>query len=322
MNKKIDPSLKTNNDTGFGNADNYGGRFINKDGSLNLQREGSSVLNRFSIYQRMLSLPRWKFMGVIVLFFLLINLLFTIAYMTVGAAQLAGMDVHTQWATFKEMFYFSMQTFTTVGYGRINPAGDGANLVAGAEAMTGFLSFAIATGLIYGRFARPQCHLTFSDHALIGPHKEASALMFRFATSKDNHILTNVEIKVTIALKITEGTEAGMYQFYDLELERKKVDMLPMNWTVVHEINDKSPLAGYEEKDIIAGDVELYVLVTGFDDVYSSLVLKRTSYTFKEFKYNVKFVPMYRESPDGRTTIMEMHKLNDVAEKKHKVVTN
>jgi len=318
MHKKIDPALKTNNDTGFGNADNYGGRFINKDGSLNLLREGSSILNRFSIYQRMLSLPRWKFMGVIVLFFLIMNFLFTILYTLVGATQLVGMDAHDHWTTFKEMFYFSMQTFTTVGYGHISPEGDGANLVAGAEAMTGFLSFAIATGLIYGRFARPQCHLAFSNHALIGPHKEGSALMFRFATSKDNHILTNVEIRVTIALKVIEEGGEGMYQFYDLELERNKVDMLPMNWTVVHEINDKSPLAGYEEKDITAADVELYVLVTGFDDVYSSQVLKRTSYTYKEFKYNVKFVPMYRESPDGKTTIMEMHKLNDVAEKKRK----
>jgi inward rectifier potassium channel len=134
--------------------------------------------------------------------------------------------------------------------------------------------------------------------------------MFRFATYKDNHILTNVEIKVTIALRVEEnGTP--VYTFYDLILERSKVDNLPMNWTVVHAIDDKSPLLGFSNEDLITGDVELYVLITAFDEVYSSPVLQRTSYTYREMKFNAKFVPMYRESEDGQTTVLELHKLND-----------
>jgi len=312
FNKKIDPALKTNNDTGFGsNPGSYGGRFINKDGTFNLRREGISFINRTSIYQKLLTIPRWKFISVIILFYIIINLLFTIAYLLVGADQLQGLIAATSWSTFKETFYFSAQTFTTVGYGRINPIGDGANIIASIEALSGFLSFAIATGLIYGRFGKPRSYLMFSEHALISPYKDITALMFRFATYKDNHTLTNVEIRVNIALRVEE--ESGpTYKFYDLTLERTKVDSLPMNWTVVHAIDDKSPLKGFTNEDMIAGDVELYVLITAFDDVYSSPVLQRTSYTYREMKFNAKFVPMYRESEDGNTTVLQMQKLNEV----------
>ncbi len=311
---KVNPFLKTNNDTGFGNkADSYGGRFINKDGSFNLRREGSTYFNRFSVYQRMLNLPTWKFITVILIFYFVINLLFTTAYLFIGAGQLQGIVAQTPWARFKEVFYFSTQTFTTVGYGRINPMGDGANLLSSLEALTGFLSFAIATGLIYGRFAKPKSYLKFSDLALISPYRDKTALMFRFVTYKDNHTLTNVEIKVNIAMRVDENG-VSTYNFYDLILERYKVDNLPMNWTVVHPIDENSPMFGLSCDDVATADVELYVLVTAFDEVYSSLVLQRTSYTYQEMKFNAKFVPMYRESEDGMTTVLELHKLNEIKE--------
>jgi inward rectifier potassium channel len=310
--KRINPFLKTNNDTGFGSNPNaYGGRFINKDGSFNLRREGISLLRRYSPYQRMLTLPRWKFIVVIMIFYILINLAFTLIYSLIGPLQLQGMMAHDGWARFKELFYFSTQTFTTVGYGRVNPIGDAANMVASIEALTGFLSFAIATGLIYGRFAKPRTYLAFSDNAIISPYKDKTALMFRLVTYKDHHTLTNVEIKVSMALRCSDNG-ASEYKFYDLTLERYKVDNLSMNWTVVHPIDENSPLQGFSYDDIVNADAELYVLLTGFDDVFSSRVLRRTSYTYKEMVYNARFVPMYRESEDGATTILEMHKLNDI----------
>lgn len=315
--KKYNPHLKTNNDTGFGsNADNFGGRFINRDGTFNMRREGTSLLRRISVYQKMLTIPTWKFIGVILIFYVIINLLFTTTYLLIGADQLTGMISQGGWPRFKEVFYFSTQTFTTVGYGRINPMGDTANIIASLEALTGFLSFAIATGLIYGRFAKPKSYLLFSDLALIAPYQDKTGLMFRFVTYKDNHTLTNVEIKVNIALRVEENGNST-YKFYDLSLERYKVDNLPMNWTVVHAIDENSPLFGYTQDDVAAADVELYVLITAFDEVFSSPVLRRTSYTYREMRFDAKFVPMYRESDDGMTTILEMHKLNDIKEVKH-----
>ena len=311
INKKINPFLKTNNDTGFGsNPNSVGGRFINKDGSFNLKREGVPFFRRIGVYQRMLSLPMWRFILVILAFYFIINIVFTGIYLFMGYDQLDGMIADNPWERIKEVFYFSTQTFTTLGYGRINPRGDGANIVSSLEALTGFLSFAIATGLIYGRFAKPKAYLQFSHMAVICPFKGKTALMFRFATYKDNHTLTNVEIKVNIALMVEENGHQE-YRFYDLVLERTKVDSLPMNWTVVHAIDENSPLIGLNKEDIAAADVELYVLITGFDEVYSSPVLQRTSYTYKEMVFDAKFIPMYRESTDGQTTILEMHKINE-----------
>jgi inward rectifier potassium channel len=317
LSKKIDPFLKTNNDTGFGtNASNYGGRFINRDGTFNMRKEGMPFLSRYSIYHSMLTLPRWKFVCLILLFYFSINLLFSILYLLVGIDQLQGVIAATPWGKFKEAYFFSTETFTTVGYGRVNPVGDGANFVASIEAMMGFLSFALATGLIFGRFARPRAYLTFSDHALITPFKESSALMFRFASYKDKHTLTDVEIRVNIGLQVVDENGKGtmQYRYYDLALERTKVESLPMNWTVVHPIDDKSPLNGFSFEDMQTADVEIYVLIRGFDDVYSNIVQQRTSYTYQEIKYNRKFIPMYRESNDGRTTILELHKLNETIE--------
>lgn len=312
LGKRVNPFSKINNDTGFGNnASSYGGRFINRDGTFNLRKEGLSYFNRFSIYHSMLNLPRWKFITLIVIFYLCINLLYTIVYLLIGTdGQFQGMIASTQWQKIKEVYFFSTETFTTVGYGRVNPVGDAANFVASIEAMSGFLSFAIATGLIYGRFSKPKSYLVFSDHALVAPYQDKTAMMFRFVSYKDNHILTNVDIKVNIGLKVQENSN-DVYKFYDLNLERSHVDSLPMNWTVVHPIDDSSPFMGFSFEDMKTADVELYVLVRAFDDVYSNVVLQRTSYTFDEIKFNKKFIPMYRESNDGKTTILELHKLNE-----------
>ncbi|MEP7144021.1 MAG: ion channel [Ferruginibacter sp.] len=308
--KKINPFSKQNNDTGFAsNSNELGGRFINKDGSYNLVKEGMPFRKRFSIFHDMLNLPLWKFITVILLFFLAINFIFTVIYFLVGPEQLDGLIKGSNWKIFREIFYFSTQTFTTVGYGHVNPVGDAANSVAAIEALTGFLSLAIATGLIYGRFSKPRSYLAFSEHALVAPFKEKTALMFRFAAFKDKHSLTELEIRVNTGLLVVED-EKPVYKYFSLNLERTRVESMPMSWTVVHPIDENSPFHGFTEEDMKTADVELYVMLRGFDDVFSNYVQQRTSYTFQEIFFNRKFVPMYRESNDGKTTILELHKLD------------
>jgi inward rectifier potassium channel len=308
--KKINPFSKQNNDTGFaGNTNDTGGRFINKDGSYNLVKEGMPFFKRFSLFQDMLNLPLWKFITVIFLFYLAINIIFTLIYLFIGPQQLAGIINGSSWKIVREVFYFSTQTFTTVGYGHINPVGDGANIVAAVEALTGFLSLAIATGLIYGRFSKPRSYLLFSDHALISPYKEGTGLMFRFAAFKDKHALTDLDIRVNTGLLLLES-ETPVYKYFSLTLERTRVESMPMSWTVVHPIDENSPFNGFTEEDMKTADVELYVMLRGFDDVFSNYVQQRTSYTFNEILFNRKFIPMYHESDDGKTTVLELHKLN------------
>lgn len=308
--KKINPFSKQNNDTGFGsNTNDLGGRFINKDGSYNLVKEGMPFRKRFSIFHDMLNLPSWKFMLVILIFYLGINLIFTTIYFLIGTEHLDGLLKGNNWKMFREIFYFSTQTFTTVGYGHVYPVGDAANSVAALEALTGFLSLAIGTGLIYGRFSKPKSYLVFSNHALVSPYKETTAIMFRFAAFKDKHALTDLEIKVNAGVLVVEN-EKNDYKYFTLSLERTRVESMPMSWTVVHPIDANSPFYGFTEEDMKNADVEIYVMLRGFDDVFSNYVQQRTSYTFNEILFNQKFIPMYRESEDGKSTILELQKLN------------
>lgn len=308
--KKINPFSRQNNDTGFASGNNEtGGRFVNKDGSYNLAKEGLPFYKRFSIFNDMLNLPVWKFIIVIFLFFIAINLIFSIIYFLIGPQQLDGLISGSDGKIFREIFYFSTQTFTTVGYGHVNPVGDAANIVAAIEALTGFLSLAIATGLIYGRFSKPRSYLLFSDHALISPYRDGKGLMFRFVAYKDKHTLTDVEIKVNVGMLVAENEKAD-YKYFSLDLERSRVETMPMSWTVVHPLNEKSPFYGFTEEDMKTADVELYVMLRGFDDVFSNYVQQRTSYTFNEILFNRKFEAMFRESDDRKTTILELDKLN------------
>lgn len=305
---RINPFSKVNNDTGFSSTVPLNSaRFLNQDGTFNLRKTGWPFWDRFSLYHAMLRLPLWQFLTILVATFFTVNLLYTLIYCWLGAAQFTGIIGRNSWQVFKELYFFSCETFTTVGYGRVNPTGDGANLLSAIEAMSGFLSFALATGLIYGRFARPRAHLVFSDHAVMAPYDGGLGLMFRFACYKQHHTLTDVSLKVNLAMMVTEDGRSS-YQYFELPLERSRVDNLPMNWTVVHPVDENSPLVGFTPADLEAADVEIYVLVRGFNDVYSNTALQRTSYTFREIKFNRRFIPMYQDTASG--TILELHKIS------------
>jgi len=182
-------------------------------------------IRRYSIFYNMLTQPLWRLAIIILAFFVAVNLLFAMIYLLIGLQELQGVIAVDPWGKFKEAFFFSTETFTTVGYGRVNPVGGPANLVAAIEALCGFLSLAIGTGLMYGRFSRPHAFLLFSEKALISPYKGGAALMFRFAPYKDNHTLTDVQIRVNIGLKVAMDGSTE-YRYYDLDLERIVVEKI------------------------------------------------------------------------------------------------
>ena len=310
----INPFLKSNNDTGFGNYDSgIGGRFVNRDGTFNVRRKGQRFFDTFSIYNSLLTMPALNLMVSVFSAFFLINIFFTSLYVMAGPDALGGYDPTTFGGFVLQAFYFSCQTFTTVGYGHTFPVNNVANFISLIEAFCGFFSFAFFTGIVYGRFTKPKANLVFSDNALIAPYRNMSGLMFRFASKKDSHTLTSVQVVVSVGMQVLEDGKPS-YKFYNLDLERSHVDSLPMNLTVVHPISESSPLFGYNSEELIKADVEVYVLVKAFDDVYSTTVQQRTSYVAEEIVYGAKFLPMYYESKDGRTTWIEMHKLNEYRE--------
>ena len=295
--------------TGFGtNSSMYGGRFFNRDGKPNLHKTGIPFFDALSWYHTLIAMPRWKFLTFIFINFLAINLVFAVVYYFIGVEHLGGMEANTTAEKFIEAYFFSAQTFTTVGYGRINPTGYLTSFVAAFEAFSGLLFFALATGLFYARFSRPQAFIKFSDNAIIAPFKNGVALMFRMAPYKNNS-LTDVEVKLTLAMSLNEDGKQ-VNRFFPLALELSKVNALSLNWTLVHPINSDSALHQIPFKELKAIKAEILVFVKGFDETFSNTVIARTSYITDEIIFGAKFKPMYHRSENGRTTIIELDKLN------------
>ncbi|WP_310555853.1 ion channel [Flavobacterium sp.] len=307
--KKQNKKLKTNENTGFGtNASNYGGRFISKNGTANIHKKGIPILDQISWFHTMLQLPTWKFQVVILLFFISINFIFAFIYYTIGVEHLNGITATTEIEKFGQAYFFSAQTFTTVGYGHINPSGFLTSAIAATEALAGLLAFALATGLLYGRFSKPKAHLKFSENAIIAPFQDGTALMMRVAPYKNTN-LTDAEAKLTLGMTIEENGKK-INRFFPLDLEYDKVNALTLSWTLVHPITEDSPLYGFTSQDFKSQKGEILVFVKAFDEMFSNIVATRTSYTFEEIEYGAKFVQMYEHSLDNTKTIIHLDKLN------------
>ncbi|MBC7874633.1 MAG: Inward rectifier potassium channel Irk [Ferruginibacter sp.] len=304
-------NLRTDNNTGFGtNSTSTGGRFVNRDGRPNVIKKGIGILNRYSWYHTMLGMNRGKFLFLLFIIYISVNLVFAGVYYLIGIDHLAGVHAGSSWKNFTEVFFFSAQTFTTVGYGRISPVGFMASAVSTFEAFLGLLSFAIATGLFYGRFSRPRAFLKFSENALIAPYQEGTALMFRMSPYKNN-MLSEVEIKLTMAITTSEEDGRLTDKFFTLDMELSKINSLSLSWTIVHPITETSPFYGFSKEDIANTDIEIMVFVKGFDEVFSNNVVTRTSYVSAEIIWGAKFRMMYHPNDDKSKTILDLDKLND-----------
>lgn len=306
---KVNKKAKANDDSGFGtNASYYGGRFLNKNGNPNVKKVGVSFVESISWFHTMLTIPRWKFLFILVLFYFVVNIIFASLYYLIGVEHLNGINAENKWEEFGQAFFFSIQTFTTVGYGHINPTGFWTSFVSSIEAFTGLLTFAIATGLFYGRFSKPKAYIRFSENAIIAPYKDHKALMLRMTPYKNTN-LSDAETRLSLGIVLEENGKM-VNKFFNLDLELDKINALTLSWTVVHPITEKSPLFGFTKEDFSQIDGEVLVYTRVFDDMYSTHVIKRTSYTFNEIVYGAKFNIMYNRNQDDTKTILQVDQLN------------
>jgi inward rectifier potassium channel len=301
--------LKFLQDTGFSTKGTSAkGRFINKDGTPNIEKRGLSFWKKRSPYHTLIAMPIWKFLMVIIGFYIIINLFFAGIYFSLGVEHLQGIKLGNALHNFAEAFFFSAQTFTTVGYGRISPDSFTTSAIAAFEAMIGLLTFAIATGLFYARFSQPRAFLQFAEKAVIAPYKGGAGLMFRVAPQKNNN-LTDAEVRATMGIRIKENHET-VSRFYALDLEITKINALILSWTIVHPIHETSPLFGISENDLAQMDAEIIILVRAFDDAFSNTVVSRTSYLSSEIEYGAQFVPMFYPNDQKPGTILDLSKID------------
>lgn len=312
--RKLNKNAQVNNETGLGTNTTLSGRgrFFNRDGNPNMEIRGMMLWERLNIYHSLLTMSMWKFLLVVVIYFLGTNLIFSGIYYLIGIEHLGGLMQVKGLELFGEVFFFSAQTFTTVGYGRINPMGFAASFTASMEALTGLMTFAIATGIMWGRFSRPKAYIRYSKNAIVAPFKDGIALMFRMVPYTRNY-LVNVEVKVTLAMQVTEDGQMKN-RFFNMPLDIAKANTMTANWTLVHIINEESPMYGFTKEDLSNARAEMLVFVQGFDESFSNTVISRTSYTYEEFVFGAKFLPMYHPSEDGMKTVLHLDQLDTYEE--------
>ncbi len=274
-------------------------RAINHDGSFNVRRRGGP--HRHDPYQWLIRMNWWPFIGVVVGFFLLLNVAFAGGYLLLGLNQLAGTStVGGAGHHFLSALFFSVQTFTSVGYGHVYPATNATGFLSSLEALVGVLTFALATGLLYGRFSRPTARIHFSHSAIISRRADGMpCLQFRIANQRNN-ILINLEARVLLKT-VDAATNDQRYAF--LPLERDSVNFFPLSWTIVHDITPDSPLHGLGPEDYARLDLEILVQLKGFDDTFAQDVHARNSYTHDEIEWHRRYVRAYEVAEDGVAVI-------------------
>ena len=303
--RKINPE----DDLGFGYQPVMKNQpLINKDGSPNVKRKGLSYFNTADNYHKLITMSLGKFSLWVVLTYFIINVLFAFIYLIIDPNSLYGIKDDTGLNHFWEAFFFSAQTITTVGYGHIYPKGMAANSVAAFESMLGLLSFAMATGLLYGRFSKPSAKIIYSKSILIAPYNDnCRGLMFRLANERRNIL---VDLNIEVIFSYNEDVDGKLIRrFFPLELERKSVSILTLNWTVVHPLNENSPLKGMTFEYLKKSEAGFAVLLKTFDDAFSQTVHSRTAYLHEEIVWGAKFRPIFDRDSDGRI-ILDLGKIN------------
>lgn len=300
-------------DLGFGTKINESyARLVNKDGSFNVRRRNEGFWNRLNLYHRLITMDWLPFLGLVILFYIIVNLIFTALYLLAGADSLRGFEENTALGHFGEAFFFSTQTLSTVGYGAISPIGYLTNAIAAVESMCGWLVFALVTGLLYGRFSRPVANIRFTKQAVFAPYLDVNGWMFRIIHERSNQLI-DVEVEVSLSRLETKPDGTRFRRYYSLPLERRKVAFFPNNWTLVHPITDESPLHGCTPDQLAESDAEFLILLRAIDDTLSQMVHTRYSYRYDEILWGHKFRPMFSSDAQGDVTV-DLNQLDETDE--------
>jgi inward rectifier potassium channel len=299
-------------DLGFGSvvANIRRTRLLNHDGSFNVAREGLGIGETLSPYHVLLTMSWPRFLGLLTALFLVANAVFAVAYLFCGAGALATPATGMPEGRFLQAFFFSVETFATIGYGNVYPVGAAANFVMTAESIVGLIGVALATGIMFARFSRPVARLRFSRQALIAPYRGITAFEFRL-TNVRNTQMVQLEARVLFSRFETKDGRTSR-EFYPLELERRQVVFFPLAWTVVHPIEESSPLYGLTPDDLARSEAEFLVLLTGYDETFATTVHARTSYRAEEIVWGARFGSMFEEPGEGGMIRIDVGRLDKI----------
>lgn len=310
----MEDGVSTAADLGFGVriAGNSRKRLLNRDGTFNVRRQGRGVSTLLAPYHALLALTWPKFLLLLVAFYGVVNLVFAIGYVACGAGALSGPTfggITPALAIFLRAFFFSVETFGTIGYGHVAPFSIAANVVMTVESLVGLLSAALTAGLVFARFSRPSADILYSRYALIAPYHGVTAFEFRCANERNNQLI-ETRARVIFSRIVSRG-DTRVREFTTLQLEFDRIAFLPLSWTIVHPITRSSPLYGLTARDLTENEAEFLVLLSAIDETFSQLVHSRTSYRADEIVWNARFRPMFLESPEDGVAGMDLSLIHD-----------
>ncbi len=288
-------------DPGFGSKSITQHRLVDPSGRYNIKRKGSVR----DLYKYFVEIPILQLVLLLFFVYIILNFGFASLYFF-GSAHLQFDPGYDGINGFWQCLYFSFQTFTTVGYGHLFPSSPFINVVAAIEAYTGLVFFAIATGLSFSRFSSPGRFVLFSDVALIRPYEQGHAFMFRVA-NKSNSKMVDVSANLLLTYVDYQSVKP-VRKYLTLPLQIDKIILFPLNWTLVHVIDQRSWLYEKSLDDLLACQAEFLVMLRGHDDTYSKTVLANRSYTSNEIQWDVAFDIMYQAG--DRQIELDLGKIN------------
>ncbi len=256
-------------------------------------------------YHLMLTVPWPGFLFLIALAYVGINALFASAYL-IGGDNIAN----ARPGSFVDSFFFSVQTFASIGYGAMTPKTFYANILVTFEAWVELLSLAVITGLAFARFSKPRARVLFSNVAVIVPYQGVPTLMFRAANKRRNQVL---EAQMLVYLLMDEISVEGhrMRRFYDLNLTRSRTPSFVLTWTVMHAIDEQSPLYGISQESLQKAQATLSVSLSGIDETVNQTIHARYAYAAQDILENYRLVDIFSETPEGHREI-DYSKFHDV----------
>lgn len=280
-------------------------RIVDPQGQFNVVRVGMFTPPWRDAYHAMLTMPWPLFFVCIGALYLGANVLFAVAYL-LGGDTIANATP----GSFTDAFFFSVQTMASIGYGAMHPQTLYADIVVTIESLVGLMGLAMATGLMFARFARPTARVMFSHYAVVSPFNGVPTLMFRAANQRRNRIL-DAQIQVTLVQN--EVTQEGhfMRRFEDVQLARSHSPIFALTWTVMHPIHPSSPFYNSNPEHLWQHDSELVVTLTGLDETFAQTIHARHSYTPDEILWDRHLVDIMGHTPDGRLAI-DYSKFHDV----------
>jgi inward rectifier potassium channel len=246
-----------------------------------------------------------RFVGVGVSIYTLINLSFAVLYYACGD----GIENARQ-DSFADMFFFSVQTLATIGYGKMTPVGLIPNLLVALEALIGVISVPMMAGLAYARFTRATAGVIFSKHAVIGQFDDRPALMIRIANQRGDEVL---EAQATVVLVYDIETSEGLHfrRFTDLKLSRDRSPLFTLSWTLIHFLDDGLPIDLLDPQWMLDNHAEILVLFTGFHQAFGQAVHARRAYAACDIVRNAQFSETFKRLPDGRR-VLDLDHFHDI----------